>query len=223
MKNTFLQQHWRFFGSYLAFLAAGGVLQALYSQTDLFLFFNGHYQPLADVFFSFWTFVGDGWFSVIVAIGFLLFLSYKSGLQVGLAYAVSSLLAQWLKKSFFPDSLRPKAFFAGKSVVLHFTDGVEVFSYNSFPSGHAASAFALAGVLCFIFRNRHLQWLWLGGALLVAYSRMYLAEHFFEDVYAGSVLGVLTSLAVQHFFSRLPEKNWYHHAVFGGKKNNSAE
>jgi membrane-associated phospholipid phosphatase len=208
-----IQIHWRFFIGYLLFFIAGGILQLIYSKTELFLFFNSHFSSFSDFFFKYWTNAGDGLFSIAIAVILVLFVSYKKGLIVAVGYAVSSLSAQLLKRVFFPDALRPKAYFDGKSVSLHFTEGVEVFSYNSFPSGHSATAFALFCTLCFIIDKKHLEWLWLAMALLVAYSRMYLAEHFFEDIYVGSFIGVTTALVVQFLFNKIPEKSWFHKSL----------
>jgi membrane-associated phospholipid phosphatase len=53
----------------------------------------------------------------------------------------------------------------------------------------------LAVLLTYWSRNRAWGPVFLLIAILVGYSRMYLSEHFFEDVVAGSVIGfVLTTL-----------------------------
>ena len=38
-------------------------------------------------------------------------------------------------------------------------------------------------------------------ALLVGYSRIYLAQHFFEDVYIGSILGTVCAMLVAWLFA----------------------
>ncbi len=63
----------------------------------------------------------------------------------------------------------------------------------SFPSGHAATAFAAAtaiGVVC-----PRLRWPLIGLAALVGLSRVYLGVHYGLDVLAGAVLGILVGLA----------------------------
>jgi undecaprenyl-diphosphatase len=64
----------------------------------------------------------------------------------------------------------------------------------SFPSGHAATAFA-AAVAVGAFYPR-LRWPLLALAGLVGLSRIYLGVHYWIDVLAGAVLGTLLALAV---------------------------
>jgi membrane-associated phospholipid phosphatase len=66
-------------------------------------------------------------------------------------------------------------------------DGERRPSNSSFPSSHAANAFALACVLARRWR-RGLP-LFLALALVVAFSRMYLNRHFLSDVVAGALIG----------------------------------
>lgn len=64
---------------------------------------------------------------------------------------------------------------------------------TSFPSGHAATAFAAAvavGLVC-----RRLRTPLLALAAAVALSRVYLGVHYWSDVLAGSLLGALIGLA----------------------------
>lgn len=61
----------------------------------------------------------------------------------------------------------------------------------SFPSGHAATAFAAATVLTAFNKKR--KWLFYLTAVLISYSRIYLGCHYFLDILAGSILGYLLS------------------------------
>ncbi|MBI3611295.1 MAG: phosphatase PAP2 family protein [Nitrospirae bacterium] len=64
--------------------------------------------------------------------------------------------------------------------------------HNSFPSGHAISAFAMAAVLSSYYPAG--RWIWYSTAVLVAFSRVYIDAHFTSDVLAGAVLGMLIGL-----------------------------
>ena len=64
----------------------------------------------------------------------------------------------------------------------------------SFPSGHAMSAFAVAGAVALLAPR--LRWPVLGLAALIAFSRVYLGVHFWIDVLAGAALGFAVGLGV---------------------------
>ncbi|HEY2138864.1 MAG TPA: phosphatase PAP2 family protein [Chthoniobacterales bacterium] len=66
--------------------------------------------------------------------------------------------------------------------------------YNAFPSGHTAASTAFFGALAFAS--------WRIGAgfllipLLIAFSRMYVAAHYFSDVVCVAIIGVVTAYVV---------------------------
>lgn len=62
---------------------------------------------------------------------------------------------------------------------------------DSFPSGHATAAFAIATMQSHYHPRQAL--LWYGGATLIAYSRVKLKRHRYRDVVAGAAVGYLTS------------------------------
>ena len=105
------------------------------------------------------------------------------------------------KHLIFPDALRPVAYFKGIHT-LHLVDGVVMHAYNSFPSGHSATAFGIFVMLIFLIKNRRLKLLWLAVALLTAFSRVYLSQHFMEDVLAGSLIGTLVMFFTVYYFDR---------------------
>jgi membrane-associated phospholipid phosphatase len=71
----------------------------------------------------------------------------------------------------------------------------------SFPSGHAATAFAAAAAVAVCYPR--LRWAVLGLAALVALSRVYLGVHFTTDVVAGAALGTAIGLATALLGRRL--------------------
>ncbi len=107
------------------------------------------------------------------------------------AIILSTLLTQISKQIIYPDEPRPLQAIADQSLV-HYVSGVTVHSINSFPSGHTATAFTFVLVLA-LFSTR-IEWVILGfvSAILVAYSRIYLGQHFPLDVGAGMLVAVCT-------------------------------
>lgn len=213
-----IQANRAFFIPYVLFLLAGAGLQLAYSQTEIFLFINARYHTAGDYFFQYLTHVGDGLFYVFVVL-LLLFLSYKQALIAVCCFGASSLLAQLLKRVVFTDALRPKAFFADQPLSLHLVEGVTLYANNSFPSGHATSAFSVFCLLSLLLRQKQWGWLWFVLALLTSYSRIYLSQHFFGDIYAGSLLGVGVTVGLFYVLNKqLKDKPDAWHARRLGKK-----
>ena len=200
-----------FFGPYLLFLLAGGVLQWRYSQAEIFLFVNTHYHAWADYLFAYGTHLGDGLFYAAVVL-LLLFVRYQYAITALAAFLLSGLTAQLLKRLAFSGALRPKAFFEKSGQVLHWVDGVEVHLRNSFPSGHATTAFSLFCLLSLLAGQKRWGGFWFALALGAAYSRVYLGQHFFGDIFAGSLIGVGTTVACYLLLNRVWKhypRQWY--------------
>lgn len=62
-------------------------------------------------------------------------------------------------------------------------------SYNSFPSGHSSSAFAVATVIATQSKKVYVDVLVYSLATLVAASRVYMNKHWTSDIFIGSVIG----------------------------------
>ena len=74
------------------------------------------------------------------------------------------------------------------------------YDYWSLPSGHTATAVALALALYFLWPR---YWpLYLGAALLIAASRVVITTHYFADVIAGAYVAFVGALVVKHLFLR---------------------
>jgi membrane-associated phospholipid phosphatase len=206
-----LRKNGPFFGPYLLFLLAGGLLQWRYSQADIFLFVNTHYHAWADLLFAYGTHLGDGLFYAAVVL-LLLFVRYQYALTALAAFLLSGLTAQLLKRLAFSGALRPKAFFDKSGQVLHWVDGVEVHLHNSFPSGHATTAFSVFCLLSLLAGRKGWGGFWFALALGAAYSRVYLGQHFFGDIFAGSLIGVGATVACYLLLNRVRARyprRWY--------------
>ncbi|MGZ3751190.1 MAG: phosphatase PAP2 family protein [Mucilaginibacter sp.] len=176
---------------YLLVLIICLVIKLTFTRQEIYFAVNGHYNAAADFLAPFITDIGNGWTAVTIA-AILLFFSFRKALIVATAFAVTSISAQIIKYIF--DAPRPKLYFKDQLAKIHFVKAVEILSYNSFPSGHTITAFMLAVLATYWSRNKALGPLFLLIAILVGYSRMYLSEHFFEDVVPGSVIGVILTV-----------------------------
>ena len=174
-----------------------------FSKVGGHLLLNPLHSVLLDYIFRAFTFLGDGFF--ILGLAVLLFFLKKRyiSLLIIAAYVISGMQVQLIK--LFYESPRP-ALFLKNIDYTHFVEGVTLHNYNSFPSGHTTSAFALAAILAFSGKNKVASVIWLIIAALVGYSRIYLSQHFLEDVLAGSVIGILSgSIAWLFLRDRLKE------------------
>lgn len=199
-----------FYLTYAVLLLAVGGLQLAFSQTSLMQWVNARNSPAADLFFAYATYLGDGAFFAVVILALLL-RSYRWAIKSGAAFLLTTLVAQGLKRLVFADRLRPAKFFEENSLSFRAVDGVELAHYHSFPSGHSTSAFALFCLLALIVKDKRWGYVFALLAALAAYSRVYLFQHFVEDVYAGSLLGVGCSTLIFSFlhnhWTRKP-KDW---------------
>ena len=197
-----LKKHSSFVIPLLILVVFGALLQVFISKSDLFLLINKHYSEFWDGFFKGYTWLGDGITIVAVAI-MLAFVKLRYSVVIILSYAYSAIVAQLLKHSI--NAPRPLKFFEGE-VPIRLIEGYPTHSWNSFPSGHTVSAFAFAVALSYIFPFKKSGLVFFILFLPVAFSRVYLAQHFFQDVYAGLILGAI--LAFQLIWW-LEQSKWF--------------
>lgn len=195
-----------FFIVYLLAFIAVGILMLLYSKAELMQWVNAHHWPTGDLFFRYITNLGDGAFAVVVII-ILLFRSFRFALMGIVSFLLSTLVVRGLKQLVFSDSLRPLKYFEHSTWQYRIIDGLDIHSYNSFPSGHSTTAFAIFCLLALVDESKSRGWFFALIAIITAYSRVYLFQHFVEDVYVGSIIGTVSSIIVFVLLSRHWEQN----------------
>jgi membrane-associated phospholipid phosphatase len=163
---------------------AGAIVLLLIEQGDEVLWLNERHHVVANYFFRFITHLGDGLFAVLLCLG-LLWVRFRDALLMLLSFGSSAIFTQVLKRLVFSHALRPVAYF-GDTVSLSLVEGVEMHLYNSFPSGHSTTSFAIMATLAYLLARQGWSALLFVLALLASLSRVYLAQHFFEDTYAGA-------------------------------------
>lgn len=181
-----------YFISLSIFLLAGLFLLVSFGKEEIFLFVNRYNSRFLDYIFRYGTNLGKGSIYVILII-ITLFIKYRYTFTVCLAAIVETILVQVPKRLLFPDALRPIKYFEGFPE-LHIVDHVKIHSHYSFPSGHTAVAFCVFTLLAVFMDRKQLELPFLFLALFVGYSRVYLVQHFFLDVYFGALIGVFAGL-----------------------------
>jgi membrane-associated phospholipid phosphatase len=176
------------------------VSTAFEGKEAVFLWLNKDLGKTGDLFFSFFTYLAEGWIWIPYFI--ILFGWYKREASFILYnFLISTLLTQIPKYLIWPNAPRPMG--AGmESNLIHTVSGVEIHLTGSFPSGHSATAFTIYLATLYFFPNKKVL---LGGAiyaLLCGYSRVYLAQHFPMDV-AGGIIVALLSVYLSIYISKL--------------------
>jgi len=195
-----------FFIPFLVVLCACLAIKLTFTREEIYFAVNMHNYPLADTLAPYFTDLGNGWTTVALA-AILLLYNYGKALFMGIVYAVTSITAQIIKHIF--DAPRPTLYFQAQLSHIHLVQGVYMLKLHSFPSGHTVTAFSTTVLITYWCKNKLWGFPLLLVAILVGYSRMYLSEHFFEDVTAGSVIGVITTVAL---ISWLDNKKFLHSA-----------
>lgn len=185
---------------YASFLLVGMAAMATIQKGDFELLVNRSNTPALDHFFKHVTYLGDGMILAVVGIA-LLFIRYYYTVILLLISSLHGLFIFIIKTYFFHGVPRPKVFLQGVTD-LHFVEGVTVHTMNSFPSGHTATIFSLTLFLALIINRRSWSFILLMLALIVGFSRIYLMQHFFIDVYYGSIVGIISTLLAVFFAER---------------------
>lgn len=205
-----------FFLPYLTFLFFCILALLLFDKEGLHIAINQKNHPAADVFFKYLTYLGDGRMLIAYTL-ILLFIKYRFVLILLLSNLLSGLLTFILKTQVFDSSLRPKKYFEN-IYQLRLVPGVENYLHNSMPSGHTALAFCVFTSFALMSKNKNLGFLFLIIAALTGFSRIYLSQHFLDDVFIGSMIGVFFAIIVFYFFERTVRKSALEKALF--KKSN---
>lgn len=193
--KIFLKNNIYFLLSYFVLLLTAFFIVMTYDKLSVHLYLNQFVgNKLLNLFFYYITFLGDGLVAIVLLL-LLLFSNVRLGIYATFSFLSASIVTQILKRYFFDDVNRPKYVFeAINQTQLQFVKGVDNHIHNSFPSGHATQAFAIFMCLVFFTSNNYLKWLFFSIAVLSAYSRVYLSQHWLNDVLAGSLIGVFFSV-----------------------------
>jgi membrane-associated phospholipid phosphatase len=186
---------------YLFLLVFCIILMLVFSKEEIYFAINHIHTVFADVFFANLTNLGDMAGCILIAI-LVTLINYRKGFLLATSYLLTFVISQMIKA--WVKAPRPHLFFAKKLNGIYLVKGVMMLDKNSFPSGHSVSAFTAALVLTYVAEKRWWGPFTLIFAVLIAYSRMYLSEHFLVDVTAGSVLGIVVTAVWLYYIDQQP-------------------
>jgi membrane-associated phospholipid phosphatase len=174
---------------------AGGTAGLIVADSHAMPYFRSHARNLDDVNDTFDAPITSAEVIVLPAslmvAGYIRHDSYQVGtaLLAGEAYADSAVVDLAIKaitRRKRPSDVAPGAPFND----TFFSGGKSPFKGSSFPSGHAAGAFAIATVVATRYhRHRWVPWAVYGFATAVSFSRITSSSHFPSDVFLGAALG----------------------------------
>ncbi|WP_170246038.1 phosphatase PAP2 family protein [Tenacibaculum adriaticum] len=147
--------------------------------------------------------MGDGiMFGVLTIIFF--FVKKKMSLVFAISGVLTLLITHFFKKIIFKGIPRPARCFGADE--LHLVEGVKMAFWNSFPSGHTTTAFAIFTILCLYFSKCKSQYLWVSLAVIAGLSRVYLSQHFLMDIFVGSFIGIIIGFLSMGLFSHIKQR-----------------
>lgn len=178
----------------------------LHFDAILFTLINSHHTPILDWIFLVITQFGNGW--VVVPLTGLIIILKTSRNYLGRALlcaavvgTLSGVLNTQVKHIVHRD--RPvvcctRIDSLGQSFMKPVHVVGKTLRRNSFPSGHANTAFTAATILALYFGG----YFFYGycAAFLIALSRVYVGAHFPLDIMAGAVMGSLVAVLIIGFF-----------------------
>ncbi|MFB6458007.1 phosphatase PAP2 family protein [Chitinophaga sp. Hz27] len=177
------------------------LIKMLYSREDIYFYVNGLHTAVGDWFFPKITQLGST-VGAVALVAILFFINKRQSFVMATAFVFTAVVNFAFK--FIVAFPRPHRYFEQQLLGgttdprlhnIYYVPGIDVLdNFRSFPSGHTVCAFTAATVLSYYCRNKVWTILFFVLALLTGYSRMYMSQHFFEDVTAGSFVGIFLSI-----------------------------
>lgn len=157
---------------------------------------NGLNNPHRDAYVPWITKMGEAWVIGPLLLLLLLIKAYRNKyffILLAITQLVPLGITHLLKQIY--RAPRPMHFFEQASW-FHYVVGQPKQYMYSFPSGHTSGSFAMLTFIALLLPKKY-AWLSILLAVLgvaVGVSRIYLSQHFLEDILAGSIIGTVFSL-----------------------------
>jgi len=192
--TSILRQNKTFFALHCLLLVLGAYPLFVFDKVTLFLQLNHFHHPVLDRFFYYATFLGSVTMYALLMVALVVMqLDNRALLTSAGGFVAMSLIVHGMKRLFFADQLRPIALIP-PDAPLHLVEGIVPDTHLSLPSGHAATIFTAVGLIHLLLPKKPIWFSILAflGAVIVAYSRVYLCQHFYRDIYIGAWIGTWT-------------------------------
>ncbi|MCF8321509.1 MAG: phosphatase PAP2 family protein [Flavobacterium sp.] len=187
-----IKQNRFFYSLNLVLIVLIAFVLSLSKRVDGFIWLNQFHTKFLNFIFEGITFLGDGWFCILIALYLAIFSKRhkKLALIIVVAYLNSGIFSQLIKNIIVAP--RPKVYFEMHHLKYYLdTFATSRIGFNSFPSGHTASFFALVTVLSNYCKKRQLCFFLILLSIVVGYTRIYLGHHFLIDVFFGAIIGIV--------------------------------
>ena len=213
-KGVIIKAVYLYIFAYLGVLAAIVGMLFFYPKPELHMLLNSHHTCQQDTFFKYFSYLAEGPLYVLA----LLPLLWKKT-KMTVFFAVSELtggtILQIIKHLISKD--RPVTVFENhQDLVLPLVEGVDMHHGNSFPSGHASTFFVFCTCIAIIQAYYYCRkrphtlttqvvfniamLLLLAFAVIGAFTRVYLSQHFLLDICVGSIIGFTTPFIIFYLF-----------------------
>ena len=186
---------------FLISILGGAFFMSIYTTSEGHLLVNQYHSLFFDTFFRYITYLGDGvMFAVIIILG--LFIRFRISLySIIVGVLILFVISYISKELLFHDWPRPAKVFGEGN--LHYIDGVVNHMISTFPSGHSTTAFGIYTLVALFCKRNSAKLVFAIIAILTAFSRVYLSQHFIRDIVVGAVIGVIIAIAVYYYFNKI--------------------
>lgn len=196
IKQTIVENFF-FFIPFFLWVIIGGILLIIKSRAELFFPINYGHTPFKNILFNVFSAYGQGDIIAILLLSLLLLPAFRNKQYIlsSLIYGLFIPTIIFITKLYF-DKPRPISFYGMRKVET--VIWLDNYLNNSFPSGHTLGAFGFFMLWSLFLPKKHKPFslIFFTIALFVGFSRIYLGQHFFQDIYAGSVAGTLLSVTI---------------------------